>query len=36
MDGGVSGTGSHLDLLAGAGRVVVLGLTDGAGSRSGG
>lgn len=30
MDGGVSGTGTHLDLLAGAGRAVVLGLTDGA------
>lgn len=29
MDGGVSGTGIHLDLLAGAGRVVVLCLTDG-------
>ena len=31
MDGGVSGTGTHLDLLAGAGRAVVLSLTDGAG-----
>ncbi len=30
MDGGVSGTGTHLDLLAGARRAVVLGLTDGA------
>jgi NTE family protein len=30
MDGGVSGTGVHLDLLAGARRAVVLGLTDGA------
>ncbi|MGP0030947.1 MAG: patatin-like phospholipase family protein [Acidimicrobiales bacterium] len=29
MDGGVSGTGIHLDLLAGAGRVVVLSLSDG-------
>lgn len=29
MDGGVSGTGTHLDLLAGARRVVVLALTDG-------
>jgi NTE family protein len=31
MDGGVSGTGLHLDLLAGCERVVVLGLTDGVG-----
>ena len=30
MDGGVSGTGTHLDLLAGARRAIVLGLTDGA------
>jgi len=30
MDGGVSGTGTHLDLLAGAGRVLILALTDGA------
>jgi NTE family protein len=30
MDGGVSGTGTHLDLLSGARRAVVLGLTDGA------
>lgn len=30
MDGGVSGTGTHLDLLAGARRAVVVGLTDGA------
>jgi NTE family protein len=30
MDGGVSGTGTHLDLLAGVRRVVVLALTDGA------
>jgi NTE family protein len=30
MDGGVSGTGIHLDLLAGTERVVVLALTDGA------
>jgi len=29
MDGGVSGTGTHLDLLAGAGRVLILALTDG-------
>ena len=29
MDGGISGTGTHLDLLAGARRVVVLALTDG-------
>ncbi len=29
MDGGVSGTGTHLDLLAGAAKVVVLALTDG-------
>lgn len=29
MDGGVSGTGTHLDLLAGARRAVVLSLTDG-------
>lgn len=29
MDGGVSGTGLHLDLVAGAGRVLVLALTDG-------
>ncbi len=28
MDGGVSGSGTHLDLLAGAGRVVALTLTD--------
>jgi NTE family protein len=31
MDGGVSGTGLHLDLLAGARRAVVVQLTDGAG-----
>jgi hypothetical protein len=31
MDGGVSGSGIHLDLLAGASRVVVLCLTDGVG-----
>ena len=36
MDGGVSGTGTHLDLLAGARRAVVLNLTDGAGRRDGG
>lgn len=29
MDGGVSGSGTHLDLLAGARRAVVLSLTDG-------
>ncbi len=29
MDGGVSGTGTHLDLLGGAERVLVLTLTDG-------
>jgi hypothetical protein len=29
MDGGVSGTGTHLDLLAGAQRVLILALTDG-------
>ncbi len=29
MDGGVSGTGTHLDLLAGARRAFVLSLTDG-------
>ena len=29
MDGGVSGTGTHLDLLAGAKRVLILALTDG-------
>ena len=31
MDGGVSGSGLHTDLLAGARRVVVLALTDGSG-----
>ncbi len=31
MDGGVSGSGTHLDLLAGSQRVVVLALTDGRG-----
>jgi len=31
MDGGVSGSGTHLDLLAGAHRVVALALTDGRG-----
>lgn len=35
MDGGVSGSGTHLDVLAGAGRVVVLALTDGAGEAVG-
>ena len=29
MDGGVSGTGLHLDLVAGSGRALVLALTDG-------
>jgi NTE family protein len=29
MDGGVSGTGTHLDLFAGAKRVLILALTDG-------
>jgi NTE family protein len=29
IDGGVSGTGTHLDLLAGAHRVLVLALSDG-------
>jgi NTE family protein len=29
MDGGVSGTGTHLDLMAGARRVLILALTDG-------
>ena len=35
MDGGVSGTGTHLDLVAGARRAVVLNLTDGAGAQTG-
>jgi NTE family protein len=35
MDGGVSGSGTHLDLLAGAERAVVLNLTDGAGAEVG-
>jgi len=35
MDGGVSGTGTHLDLVAGARRAVVLNLTDGAGAETG-
>ncbi len=35
MDGGVSGSGTHLDLLAGARRVVVLALTDGQGATTG-
>ena len=35
MDGGVSGTGTHLDLLHGARRVLVLCLTDGAGAEQG-
>lgn len=29
MDGGVSGTGLHLDLMSGAGRVLILALSDG-------
>jgi hypothetical protein len=29
MDGGVSGTGTHLDLFGGARRVLILALTDG-------
>lgn len=36
MDGGVCGTGVHLDLLAGAGAVVVLSLTTGEGIDVGG
>ena len=35
MDGGVSGTGIHLDLLAGCDKAVVLALTDGAGETVG-
>lgn len=35
MDGGVSGSGTHLDLLAGATTAVVLCLTDGAGETRG-
>lgn len=35
MDGGVSGTGIHTDLLAGCRKVVVLALTDGAGETEG-
>jgi NTE family protein len=35
MDGGVCGTGTHLDLLAGARRAIVLNLTDGAGVETG-
>jgi len=35
MDGGVCGTGTHLDLLAGCQRVVVLALTDGRGLEHG-
>ncbi len=35
MDGGVSGSGTHLDLLAGARSAVVLSLTDGAGVEQG-
>lgn len=36
MDGGVSGSGTHLDLLAGAERVVVLSLFDGSVDGAGG
>ena len=36
MDGGVSGSGTHLDLLAGADRVVVLSLYDGSVDGAGG
>ena len=35
MDGGVCGSGTHLDLLAGTRSVVVLALTDGAGITQG-
>lgn len=35
MDGGVSGSGVHLDLLSGAARAVVLCLTDGQGEQQG-
>ena len=35
MDGGVSGTGTHLDLLAGSRRALVLCLTDGGGAETG-
>jgi NTE family protein len=35
MDGGVSGSGTHLDLLAGSQRVVILALTDGSGIEQG-
>lgn len=35
MDGGVSGTGLHLDLLAGSRKALVIGLTDGAGVEQG-
>ncbi|MGI9023107.1 MAG: patatin-like phospholipase family protein [Acidimicrobiales bacterium] len=35
MDGGVSGSGTHLDLLAGSQRVVVLALSDGRGIEHG-
>ena len=35
MDGGVSGSGTHLDLLAGSRRAVVLSLTDGRGIQHG-
>ena len=35
MDGGVSGTGTHLDLLGGARRALVLCLTDGGGAETG-
>ena len=36
MDGGVSGSGTHLDLVAGAERVVVLSLIDGSATEVGG
>lgn len=36
MDGGVSGSGTHLDLVAGADRVVVLSLLDGSTEGAGG
>jgi NTE family protein len=35
IDGGVSGTGTHLDLVAGARRVLVVTLTDGEGAEQG-
>ena len=36
MDGGVGGSGTHLDLLAGARKVVALTLTDGTEASDGG